>query len=45
MSVKEESGQRESIIIVAIVIRNLFSVDLTITFTKKCKANSRQPRV
>ena len=25
-----------------IIINNLFFVDLTITFTKQCKANSRQ---
>ena len=28
-----------------ITISNLFSVDLTIAFTKQCKANSRQPRI
>ena len=28
-----------------IIISNLFSVDLKITFTKQCKANSHQPRI
>ena len=31
--------------IVIIIISNLFSIDLTITFTKQCKTNSRQPQV
>ena len=34
-----------SVIIVFITISNLFSVGLTITFTKQCKANSRQPEI
>ena len=31
--------------IVIIIISNLFFIDLTITFTKQCKTNSRQPQV
>ena len=30
---------------ITIIVTNLFSVDLTITFTKQCKANSRQPQI
>ena len=33
------------IIIIIIIIINLFSVDLTITFTKQCKGNSRQRKL
>ena len=32
-------------IVIIIIISNLFSIDLTITFTKQCKTNSRQPQV